>query len=450
MTIQETAGSGKDIGGVAPLPEGWAEVPLASLGAWSSGATPSKSNHSYWSGTIPWVSPKDLKTDFISDSIDHVSESAIAAANLKILPAGTLLFVVRGMILARAFPVALTRVPVTVNQDIRALTPHAGIDPAFLFRALQHQASSILHAVKEATHGTLRLDSDDLKRWPLRLPPLAEQRRIVEKVELLVGLHGAARGRLRRAAQYLVSARHEMISAGVSGRLSANFRGSKNLAITWKRVALRDIGAWHTGGTPSRKKAEFFNGDIPWVKSGDLTNDVVSSIEERITKAGLENSAAKLLPVGSVLVALYGATIGKVGILAMPAATNQACAACVPNTKRIDPKFLMYFLLAQRSAFIEAGQGGAQPNISNEIVRGWPCRLPPVHEQREIVSRIDGLLSVMSDVERRVGAALAVSNSLPQSILAKAFAGELVPTDVELARIHGRRRSRPRSSDCAV
>jgi hypothetical protein len=157
------------------LPEGWALAQLGELGEWGSGGTPSKSRGEFWeAGTVPWVTPKDMKRQVIGDSLDHITEDAVSATGLTLLPVGSLLFVVRGMILARAFPVARCAKPVTINQDLRSLIPHESISPAFLACALRQQEIPVLHAVKEATHGTLRLDSDDLRAWPIPLAPLAE------------------------------------------------------------------------------------------------------------------------------------------------------------------------------------------------------------------------------------------------------------------------------------
>lgn len=136
--------------------------------------------------------------------------------------------------------------------------------------------------------------------------------------------------------------------------------------------------------------------------------------------------------------ALYGATIGKVGVLGIEAATNQACANCVVNEKVIDRWFLFYFLTQQRDQLIEAGQGGAQPNLTNQIVRSWPLRLPPIPEQRKIVRRVVELFKLADAIEKRVAVATARAEKLTQAILAKAFRGELVPTEAELARREGR------------
>ena len=179
------------------------------------------------------------------------------------------------------------------------------------------------------------------------------------------------------------------------------FKGEE-LPEGWLLLTLDKIGKWRTGGTPSRKITAYFGGNIPWVKSGDLKDGIVTSTEEKITESGVQNSSAKILPAGTVSVALYGATIGKIGILGIDAATNQACANCIVDPKIISKEFLFYFILSQRQQLIETGQGGAQPNLTNKIIHDWPILLPPLSEQQRIVARIEALLSHIDSTRDRL------------------------------------------------
>lgn len=202
------------------LPEGWAVVPLGELGRWGGGGTPSRSNQAFWDGgAVPWVSPKDMKSEFIVGSVERVTERALAESRLQLFPAGTLLFVVRGMILARAFPVGLTTTPVAINQDIRALIPCEAVAPEYLLRVLQHQGMRVLFEVKEATHGTLRLESETLQAWPIPVAPLKEQLRITERLREAFKLIRSASGHLRAASFSLLESKAASLSTGIN-RLS--------------------------------------------------------------------------------------------------------------------------------------------------------------------------------------------------------------------------------------
>jgi type I restriction enzyme S subunit len=193
----------------------------------------------------------------------------------------------------------------------------------------------------------------------------------------------------------------------------------------WSTTVLDKVGHWSTGGTPSRKVTKNFGGGIPWVKSGDLNDGRVKITEETLTREGIESSAAKIVPAGAVIIALYGATIGKLGMLEIDAATNQACANCEVIGEAIDRWFLFYYLLYQRRALIEAGQGGAQPNLNNRIIRNWPLLLPPLAEQKRIVAKVGELLERVNATEERLAKVSMILKRFREAVLTAACSGRL-------------------------
>ncbi|MDC1616141.1 restriction endonuclease subunit S [Phocaeicola vulgatus] len=178
---------------------------------------------------------------------------------------------------------------------------------------------------------------------------------------------------------------------------------SKKLPKGWIWTILGSVGIWQAGGTPSRSNKSYFGGNIPWLKTGDLNDGYISEIPESITEEAVANSSAKINPIGSVLIAMYGATIGKLGILTFPASTNQACCACIKYFA-ITRSYLFYFLLSHREAFIANGGGGAQPNISKEIIVNTVIPLPPLAEQQRIVAKIEELFSVLDNIQNALEA----------------------------------------------
>ncbi|HPQ72229.1 MAG TPA: restriction endonuclease subunit S [bacterium] len=170
------------------FPACWLRVPLGKLGEWRGGGTPSKSHPEFWKGTLPWVSPKDMKVLHISDAQDHISPAAVEGSSVKLIPPGSLLMVVRGMILARAFPVALTMSAVTINQDMKALVPFEPKTKDYLLTALCAFEPIILDSIEHSSHGTCKLKTAFLQSFVMPLPPLAEQHRIVAKVNELMSL----------------------------------------------------------------------------------------------------------------------------------------------------------------------------------------------------------------------------------------------------------------------
>ena len=150
-----------------------------------------------------------------------------------------------------------------------------------------------------------------------------------------------------------------------------------------------DLAYWGSGGTPKSDVAEYYGGSIPWVITADLTDGPVSTSTRTITELGLAKSSAKLVPSGTVLVAMYGASIGRVGIASMPLATNQAIANAQIHTQATSPTYILYYLLSQRSALMAAGKGAAQPNIGQGILKEWPIPVAPLAEQERIVAAIE-------------------------------------------------------------
>ena len=167
---------------------------------------------------------------------------------------------------------------------------------------------------------------------------------------------------------------------------------------SWEWIRLGSIGDWGSGATPSRSNPEYYNGDIPWLKTGDLNDGYIEYIPEKISLIALKKTSVILNPTGSVLIAMYGATIGKVGILTFPSTTNQACCACFPI--EIYNEYLFYFLMSQKTAFVKRGEGGAQPNISKEKIIATLMPLPPLAEQFRIAKTLNEVLNEIEKLKK--------------------------------------------------
>lgn len=152
-------------------PKGWPVCSFDETGTFLSGSTPRKDRKEFWDGCIPWVSPKDMKVSEINDSMDHVSELAFTESNLKLLAPGHILIVVRGMILAHSFPVGINRVPVAINQDMKAIRPVDQLNPVYLRESIRNLKRKILAKISTAGHGTKRFDSNAMKKVLVPIPP---------------------------------------------------------------------------------------------------------------------------------------------------------------------------------------------------------------------------------------------------------------------------------------
>lgn len=261
------------------------------------------------------------------------------------------------------------------------------------------------------------------------LPPRAEQERIVACIEELFGKLDAAEEKLRAVVTGSPARRAALLRRAFTGALTETWRAAHGYSMDeWEEKKMSEVAKWSSGGTPSRKHPEFYEGTIPWLKTGELKDAEIFDSEEKITEEAIQSSSAKVYPEDTVIVAMYGATIGKTGILKIKAATNQACA-CAVCGQELFYRYLFYYLRSQKDKFVEKGKGGAQPNISQTILKSYPIPVPPLDEQREIVRLLDELLAQEDAARAAAEAALAKISALRQAVLARAFRGQLGTND---------------------
>ena len=283
------------------------------------------------------------------------------------------------------------------------------------------------------TAGQQRIHKDYLATCLIPLPSLAEQKRIVAKIEELlpyVDRYAAAYEKLEQFnAKFPEDMKKSILQYAIQGKLveqrpeegtgadlykqmqaekqrlikEMKIKKEKPLAEitddeipfdipeTWIWIRVGDVGSWGSGATPPRTNPAYYGGSIPWLKTGDLNDGFIKEVPEYITELALEKTSVRLNPVGSVLMAMYGATIGKLGILEISATTNQACCACIPYAGMYN-KYLFYYLMSMRQTYIGMAEGGAQPNISKEKIVNSILPLPPLEEQHRIVAKLEEIL----------------------------------------------------------
>ena len=193
------------------------------------------------------------------------------------------------------------------------------------------------------------------------------------------------------------------------------------------------IGDWGAGATPAKGNSEYYGGNILWLRTGELNNGVVYDTEIKITEKALRECSLRLNKVGDVLIAMYGATIGKVAIAGNEMTSNQACCACTPLG--VFNYYLFYYLMGSQTDFVKKGEGGAQPNISREKLISHLMPIPPLNEQYRIVEQIQRILplierySASQNAQDRLNA--EINEKLKKSILQEAIQGKLVPQITE-------------------
>lgn len=259
--------------------------------------------------------------------------------------------------------------------------------------------------------------------YPIPLPPLDEQQQIVEKLSGRLQKVDEVTGLLEKFLEDSASRTESLLEAALQGHLTKDWRSTNNQQRdNWVSMTLGEAFQWSSGGTPSRKNPDYYTGKIPWIKSGELPDGSIESSEEYITETAVENSSTKVFPAGSVAIAMYGATIGRVGILGVEAATNQAIAVA-KNAEHTVPRFLFFYLRANRNKFINLAKGGAQPNISQQIIKAFPYKIPSIAEQEEILRLIDLNINTLSNTESLVKTVLSDLSDARQSLISAALAG---------------------------
>ncbi|ECF2226884.1 restriction endonuclease subunit S [Salmonella enterica subsp. enterica serovar Tyresoe] len=272
-------------------------------------------------------------------------------------------------------------------------------------------------------------NKEDLSRFDFLLAPLAEQKIIAEKLDTLLAQVDSTKARLEQIPQILKRFRQAVLTVAMSGGLTEEWRRSNSILFSsWVNSNIGELAQVATGKTPKRTEVKYWeNGTIPWLTSsstGEIYTDVA---EQFITPIALKECTLKIFSPGTLLLAMYGEgkTRGQVTELKIHAACNQACAAIICNKEKIDLQFLKMRLMENYQETRKAAAGGNQPNLNLNKVREIPIIVPPLPEQHEIVRRVEQLFAYADTIEKQVNSALTRVNSLTQSILAKAFRGEL-------------------------
>ncbi|RKO66500.1 restriction endonuclease subunit S [Desulfofundulus salinus] len=308
------------------------------------------------------------------------------------------------------------------------------LEPLFLFHCLrQPDVRRQLAGKMEGATGRQRIPKSVLEAHLLPLPPLPEQRKIAHvlstiqrAIELQDRIIAAVRELKRSLMRHLFT--YGPVPVDQIDRVPLKETEIGPVPEHWEVVKLGDVADTKSGGTPSRNVPEYFKGNIPWVKSGELDDNIIFKTEEQISEKGLENSSAKIFPRGTLLIAMYGATAGKTALLDIDAATNQAVCAVFPKDKSFDPQYMKAYIIHRREDLLKERYGGAQPNVSQTIIKAFPVTLPPLPEQSQIAHIITRLEQKVEAEEKRKVAL----QSLFQTMLHLLMTGKVRVKDLEV------------------
>lgn len=412
------------------VPKGWISAPLSDLGDWVGGGTPSKANQLFWEGDIPWVSPKDMKVLEIVDSKDHISDKAVEQSSVRLLPEGSVLFVTRSGILAHSFPVAISKVPVTVNQDIKAIIPSENISAKYLAWALRAKERDVLNKCTKYGTTVHSIEVPSLKQLKIGIPSKSEQERIVDKIETLFSELDKGIESLKTAREQLKVYRQAVLKHAFEGKLTAQWR-EENEVPGWETKSLGVLLSFLTSG--SRGWAAYYadEGDI-FIRAQNLKYDRLD-LEDIAYVSLPEKSEGKRtrVQVGDLLITITGANVTKMGYVKEDlgdAYVSQHVALCRPRCG-VNTEFLYWYLIAEaagREQLNKSAYGAGKPGLNLDNIRSVVVPLPDTTEQNLITLKIKELLSVEENMASTIDNEILRIEALRQSILKNAFLGHIV------------------------
>lgn len=404
---------------------------LRDIGDIVSGATPKTAIAENFSDDIPWLTPADLSgytQKYISHGARNLTKQGYDSCSTQIMPSGTVLF----SSCAPIGYIAIAKNPICTNQGFKNIVPKSFINSEFLY----YQLIYLRKTIQDMGSGTTFKEISATKFGTVQVvvPPLVEQEHIVSRIEELFSQLDASVAELKTAKERLKVYRQAVLKEAFEGRYSQVWRqnhpeyspqndlnsikftepifkdtsGNENeiclsLPETWVKVRLGEVFEVEVGATPSRQKAAYWNGEIPWVSSGEVHFDTISQTNESITQEGLNHASTNIQPVGTVMLAMIGEgkTRGQAALLNVGAAHNQNTAAILISKTPCVPKYVYYFLMLNYENTRRVGSGNNQKALNKERVRALRFPFTSFKEQSLIVQEIESRLSVCESIQKR-------------------------------------------------
>ncbi|MBQ8819244.1 restriction endonuclease subunit S [Campylobacter sp.] len=398
------------------IPKGWEVKKLKDIGKISSGGTPSTSNDNNFGGNIAWITPADLtgyKDKFISKGKRNLSEEGLKNSSAKILPKGTILFSSRAPI----GYVAIAQNEISTNQGFKNLTPNESAISEYVYYYLLGSKN----LAEQSASGTTfkEISATAFSNLPIPLPPLSEQKAIADKLDDSFAKIENAITNLINAKENLKLYKPSVLKSAFNGDLLPNTSPTH-----WEVKKLGEIFNVIGGGTPNTNNAEFWGGNISWISSADIDKENFNAIPRKfITENAIQNSATNLVPKNTIIV-VTRVGLGKVAITKEPMCFSQDSQALIPFEK-INVKFMAYQIKQIAQNFINISRGTTINGITKQNLKDCKICVPPLSEQNLIVAEIDRRFAIVDKTLNLIDKSIQNAKNLKQSILKKAFSGEL-------------------------
>ncbi|QCK39476.1 Type I restriction-modification system specificity subunit [Streptococcus pyogenes] len=380
----------------------WEEKKLGEISRMFSGGTPNVGIPKYYNGNIPFIRSAEINSDQTELSI---TDKGLSNSSAKLVEKNTLLYALYG---ATSGEVGLSRISGAINQAILAIIPEKKYSSLFIKNWLYKQKSSIIEKYLQGGQGNL--SGSIVKELTIHFPSLPEQEAIGElfqTVDQLLQLQDQKLATLKEQKQTFLRKMFPAQGQKVPEIRLQGFDGE------WEEKKLGEISRMFSGGTPNVGIPEYYNGNIPFIRSAEINSD---QTELSITDKGLSNSSAKLVEKNTLLYALYGATSGEVGLSRISGAINQAILAIIPE-KKYSSLFIKNWLYKQKSLIIEKYLQGGQGNLSGSIVKELTIHFPSLSEQEAIGNFFQTLDQQIAQSEEK----LTELKALKQTLLNRLF-----------------------------
>lgn len=405
--MKETKFKNTEIG---RIPEEWETLYIHQITEISTGATPSTNINEYWeNGTIRWMSSGELNNKIIYDVNGRITQKGYDNTGTHMLPKNCVLIGLAGQGKTRG-TAAYNKVELCTNQSIAAILPNSKYKSKYLYFYIDSLYDK-LRLLSAGDGGRGGLNKQILQNLEIAMPPLNEQHHIASALTSIDNLISSLGKLIEKKKNIKQGAMQQLLTGQI--RL-------KGFSEPWVYRKISEIATTSSGGTPSRSIPNYYYGDIKWFTTTELKDNYLYDSVEHITREALNNSSAKMFSANTILMAMYGATIGKLGVLKEPSTTNQACCAIKCND--IVEIFLFYILLYNRKSIIEKGCGAGQPNISQAIVNELSFLVPPCEKEQQAIANI---LSKMDNEITALEAKRAKYEAIKQGMMQQLLTGKI-------------------------
>lgn len=377
---------------IGDIPKDWNSAPIKVNFDIYAGATPSSNNPIYWDGDIAWITPADYKTEdkYVSCGKRHISQDGYDNCSAILVPANSIIFSKRAPI----GTVAISKNELCTNQGCLSCVSKDDSNIEFYYYAMSIATEEFELKGSGTTFKEISLAN--FKNFRFAVPPLSEQQAIADyldetcsKIDEIIAEAKASIDEYKELKQAVI---FEAVTKGLDKNVEMKDSGVEWMGVIpkhWSTPKLKYFTNISSGGTPDRNHYEYWNGNVNWIKTGELQNNELYDSEEKISELGVANSSAKLFKENTILIAMYGQgkTRGMTALLKVPCTTNQACAGIVMKSNSpYEIYYLWLTLQASYRALREKAVGTGQPNLSIGLLKDFYIPLPTLQEQKEVIN----------------------------------------------------------------